>query len=363
MVIKQKVPLTSVKNYWLNNYSRELIQNNALKYFLENQLLSGAIITSESFHLALKNSPVYLSEIKERLEDNVLGDDLVTHLFIEDVRYVADQLKPIFDKTSGLDGWVSMPLSPFITDDRERCVNAIANIYNKICRPNIAIILPGIPAYRDVIEQTIALGLPLNLTHIYSHSQFNDIACSCLNGLKTRIVKGKSADVPLFITVQVDRLIQSLRRNDCIQNVMTCTKTISQHMFSGMEVFHQTKDWKQIQNAGGRPFQLIWSYQEVKTDFCLQTLLDQLSPPFAIQAIPANLMKQLLNREQDKVYESFEIPLELSTCQNHQFANLELIAEELQKREEVNERNNWLLMLETLARKSAQISQITKSTF
>lgn len=178
------------QSLWLDNITRKMLEDGSLRRYLEEFSVTGLTSNPTIFDEAIGNSGAYDEGIREKAGAGKSGEALFIKLALEDLRRAADLFRPIFDSTDGVDGWVSMEVSPLLAQDTAGSIAAAAQIHAQAHRPNLFVKIPGTPEGIPAIEESIFSGVPINVTLLFSREQYLAAAEAYLRGIERRIAAG-----------------------------------------------------------------------------------------------------------------------------------------------------------------------------
>src|ERR1700741_183403 len=160
------------QSLWLDNITRDLLNSGTLKHYIDELSVTGLTSNPTIFDHAIKNSPGYDSAIREKLARGKSGEALFFELALEDITRAADLFAPTFEKTNGVDGWVSLEVSPLLAYDTATTLAAAKELHARAGRPNLLIKIPGTKEGLPAIEEAIFAGVPINVTLLFSREQY-----------------------------------------------------------------------------------------------------------------------------------------------------------------------------------------------
>src|SRR5712664_3077099 len=193
------------QSLWLDNITRDLLNSGTLKRYIDELSVTGLTSNPTIFDHAIKNSPAYDDAIRDRLEQGKSGEGLFFELALEDIIRAADLFRPIFDKTNGVDGWVSLEVSPLLAYDAASTLAAAKDLRARAGRPNLFIKIPGTKEGLPAIEEAIFAGIPINVTLLFSREHYVSAAEAFLRGIERRIAAGLKPEVASVASVFVSR--------------------------------------------------------------------------------------------------------------------------------------------------------------
>ena len=174
------------QSLWLDNITRDILDNGTLRRYISEFSVTGLTSNPTIFDKAIGGSKLYDAGIRQKAQVGLSGEDLFVELALEDLRRAADLFRPEFDRTGGLDGWVSMEVSPLLANDTQATLKAARHIQTLAARPNLYVKIPGTPAGVPAIEEAIFAGVPVNVTLLFSKDQYLAVAEAYMRGLERR---------------------------------------------------------------------------------------------------------------------------------------------------------------------------------
>src|SRR5882724_9028927 len=193
------------QSLWLDNITRDLINTGTLNRYIDELSVTGLTSNPTIFDHAIKNSSSYDAAIRKKLDEGKSGEELFFDLALEDLNRAADLFKPLFDRTNGVDGWVSLEVSPLLAHDTAGTVAAAKALHQKAHHPNLFIKIPGTPEGLPAIEDAIFAGVPVNVTLLFSADHYVAAAEAYLRGIERRIAAGLNPEVGSVASVFVSR--------------------------------------------------------------------------------------------------------------------------------------------------------------
>src|SRR5229473_6893565 len=193
------------QSLWLDNITRDLLDSGTLKRYIEELSVTGLTSNPTIFDHAIKNSAAYDAPIRQKLLNGKSGENLFFELALEDITRAADMFRPIHDRTNGVDGWVSLEVSPLLAHDTASTIAAAKDLYARANRPNLFIKIPGTKEGLPAIEEAIFAGIPVNVTLLFSREQYVAAAEAFLRGIERRIAAGLNPNVSSVASVFISR--------------------------------------------------------------------------------------------------------------------------------------------------------------
>src|SRR5262252_3969169 len=189
------------QSLWLDNITRDLINSGTLRRYIDELSVTGLTSNPTIFDHAIKNSTSYDAAIREKLDQGKSGEELFFELALEDLTRAADLFRPTFDRTNGVDGWVSLEVSPLLAHDASSTLAAAKNLHARAGRPNLLIKIPGTKEGLPAIEEAIFAGVPINVTLLFSREHYVAAAEAFLRGVERRIAAGLNPNVDSVASV------------------------------------------------------------------------------------------------------------------------------------------------------------------
>src|SRR5258705_682554 len=193
------------QSLWLDNITRNMLRNGTLNRYIDELSVTGLTSTPTIFTQAIKSSTAYDAAIHQMLKEGKPGEALFFELALEDLTQAADLFRPIWDRTNGVDGWVSLEVSPLLAYDTASTIAAAKDLHARAGRPNLFIKIPGTPEGLPAIEEAIFVGVPINVTLLFSREQYVAAAEAFLRGIERRIAAGLKPQVRSVASVFISR--------------------------------------------------------------------------------------------------------------------------------------------------------------
>jgi len=246
------------QSIWLDNLSRGLLNTGALERYINDFSVTGITSNPTIFYHAIQHSRDYDEAIRRNWAPGRPVDSL-REIVIDDIRQAADLLRPIYDATGGLDGWVSLEVSPVLADDAAATVAAAKRLYAAAERPNVFIKIPGTPAGLRAIEESIFEGIPINVTLLFTRRQYVAAAEAYLYGIERRIAAGLNPQVASVASLFVSRWDVAVRDKAPEPLVNRLGVNVARQTYETYRSLLDTPRWQRILDAGARPQRLLWA--------------------------------------------------------------------------------------------------------
>ncbi len=279
------------QSLWLDNITRDLLQSGTLERYIDQLSVTGLTSNPTIFDHAIKNSAAYDAAIRQKVKDGQSGEELFFELALDDLTRAADLFRPIWDRTRGVDGWVSLEVSPLLAHDTASTLAAAKALHARAGRPNLLIKIPGTKEGLPAIEEAIFAGIPINVTLLFSREQYLAAADAFLRGVERRVAAGLDPDVgsvaSLFVsrwdTAVKDKVPEGLRNRLGI--------AIAMRTYKAYRTLLDSPRWQRILN-GGRPQRLLWASTGTKDPGASDILYVQsLAAPLTVNTMPEGTLK------------------------------------------------------------------------
>jgi len=282
------------QSLWLDNITRDLLNGGTLKRYIDELSVTGLTSNPTIFDHAIKNSSAYDASIRKKLNEGKSGEDLFFELALEDLTRAADLFRPIHERTNGVDGWVSLEVSPELAYDTAKTLAAAKALHARAGRPNLFIKIPGTKEGLPAIEEAIFAGVPINVTLLFSREQYVAAAEAFLRGIERRIDAGLKPEVGSVASVFVSRWDGAVvgKVPAALNNKLGIA--IAKRTYKAARDLLGSPRWQRIYNAGARPQRLLWASTGTKDPKASDVLyIKALAAPFTVNTMPEGTLKAL----------------------------------------------------------------------
>jgi transaldolase len=193
------------QSIWIDNITRDLLDDGTIASYIAELSVTGLTSNPSIFDKAVRGSSAYDDQVASLAAEGLTAEEIFFQLAIDDLRRAADLFAPVHAATAGVDGWVSLEVSPLLADDTTRTVDAAISLAAQAGRDNLFIKIPGTPAGLPAIEAAIAAGVPVNVTLLFSTEQYLAAADAYLRGLEQRLAEGKDLAVHSVASLFISR--------------------------------------------------------------------------------------------------------------------------------------------------------------
>jgi transaldolase len=282
------------QSLWLDNITRDLLNSGTLKRYVTELSVTGLTSNPTIFDHAIKNSSAYDAAIREKLSEGKTDEALFFELALEDITRAAAQFQPIHGQTEGVDGWVSLEVSPLLAHDTASTLTAAKDLHARAARPNLFIKIPGTKEGLPAIEEAIFAGIPVNVTLLFSREQYLAAAEAFLRGVERRIAAGLKPAVGSVASVFVSRWDSAVMDKvpDSLRDQLGIA--IAKRTYKAYRSLLDSPRWQRVFNAGARPQRLLWASTGTKDPKASDVLyIKALAAPLTVNTMPEGTLKAL----------------------------------------------------------------------
>jgi len=282
------------QSLWLDNITRNLLRTGVLRRYIDEFSITGLTSNPTIFDHAIKNSGDYDDAIKSKLAEGKSGEKLFFELALDDLTQAADLFQPIYDRTCGVDGWVSLEVSPLLAHDTKSTIAEAKELHAQARRPNVFIKIPGTPEGLPAIEEAIFAGVPINVTLLFSDEQYLAAANAFMRGIERRIEAGLKPDVASVTSIFISRWDVAVTGKVPQALNDRLGIAIAKRTYKAYLALLSSPRWMRAYNAGARPQRLLWASTGTKDPKASDVLyVNALAAPFTINTMPDGTLKAL----------------------------------------------------------------------
>jgi transaldolase len=282
------------QSIWLDNITRDLLDSGTLENYIEELSITGLTSNPTIFDYAIKNSNAYDKAIHEDLKKGKSGEALFFDLALADLTRAADLFRPIYDRTDGVDGWVSLEVSPLLAYDTTSTLAAARELHARAKRPNLLIKIPGTKEGLPAIEEAIFSGIPINVTLLFDRGHYAAAAEAFLRGIERRIDAGLPPNVGSVASVFISRWDAAVASKvpEALRNQLGIA--IAKRTYKACRTLLSSPRWQRVYNLGARPQRLLWASTGTKDPSASDILyIKALAAPFTVNTMPEGTLKAL----------------------------------------------------------------------
>jgi transaldolase len=347
------------QSLWLDNISREILVNGTMGRYVSEFSVTGLTSNPTIFEKAIGSGSFYDDSIRALRQQGRSGEDLFFDLALQDLRQAADLFRPVHDATGGVDGWVSLEVSPLLADDTAGTVQAAAKLHAAGGRPNLFIKIPGTPAGIPAIEESIFAGVPINVTLLFSRDQYLAAAEAYLRGIERRIAAGRDPKVRSVASLFVSRWDVAVKDKVAPPLHNRLGIAVAQRTYRAYRDLLGSARWQTLAKAGAYPQRLLWASTGTKDPDASDTLyLDALAAPDTINTIPEVTLKAFADH--GKV--AAPMPRDGGSAEavlgefERARVDVSALAQQLQRNGAISFSKSWSALLSKIAEKSALLA-------
>jgi transaldolase len=280
------------QSIWLDNITRDLLTSGTLKRYISELSLTGLTSNPTIFDQAISRSSAYDAAIRGK--KGTSAEKLFFDLAIEDLSQAADMFRPVWDRTRGVDGWVSLEVSPLLAYDSAGTTAAAKELHARAQRSNLFIKIPGTKEGLPAIEEAIFAGVPVNVTLLFSREHYLAAAEAFLRGIERRIDAGLRPDVGSVASVFISRWDAAVVGEvpDPLNNQLGVA--IAKRTYKACRTLLSSPRWQRAYNAGAHPQRLLWASTGTKDPKVSDILyIKALAAPLTVNTMPEGTLKAL----------------------------------------------------------------------
>ena len=282
------------QSIWLDNITRDLLDSGTLKRYIDELSVTGLTSNPTIFDHAIKNSTAYDAAIREKVSKGNSGEGLFFELALEDLTRAAALFRPVHDRTEGVDGWVSLEVSPLLAYDTSSTLAAAKDLHERAGQANLFIKIPGTKEGLPAIEQATFAGVPINVTLLFSREQYLAAAEAFLRGVERRIDAGLPPNVGSVASIFISRWDSAVMSKvpESLRDQLGIA--IAKGTYKAYRTFLDESRWQRALNAGARPQRLLWASTGTKDPKASDILyIKALAAPFTVNTMPEGTLKAL----------------------------------------------------------------------
>jgi transaldolase len=345
---------------WLDNITRDLLNGGTLKNYIDQFSVTGLTSNPTIFDHAIKKSAAYDNALREELTKGMTGENLFFDLALDDLTRAADLFRPVYDRTNGVDGWVSLEVSPLLAYDTSGTIMAARELFEKAGRPNLFIKIPGTKEGLPAIEESIFAGIPINVTLLFSREQYVAAASAYQRGIERRITAGLNPQVGSVASMFISRWDAAVadKVSDALKNRLGIA--ISGRIYKAYLDLLGSRRSQRLLNAGARDQRLLWASTGTKDPKASDTLYIQaLATPFTVNTMPEATLKAFADHGELGPI----MPADGGDCEKvlGQFAkagiDVDSLADQLQKEGAKSFVKSWNELMTVIASKSKALKE------
>ncbi len=347
------------QSLWIDNITRDMLIDGTLARYIAEYSITGLTSNPTIFEKAIGGGTAYDAQIGELARSGRSGEDMFFALAMQDLARAADLFRPVHEATGGVDGWVSLEVSPLLVDDTRGTIAVAAQLHDQAGRPNVFIKIPGTPAGVDAIEASIFAGVPINVTLLFSREQYLAVAEAYMRGIERRIAKGLDPKVESVASIFVSRWDPAVKDKVGPDAQNKLGIAIAQRAYKSYRELLGSARMQKLVAAGAHPQRLLWASTGTKDPAAPDTLyVEALAAPDTIDTIPDKTLQAFA----DHGRVGAPMSVDGGDCEaviadiEHQGVDVAEVAARLQKEGGEAFAKSWSALLSGLRDKTAQLA-------
>ncbi len=348
------------QSLWLDNITRDLLDSGTLKRYIDELSVTGLTSNPTIFDHAIKNSATYDPAIRQKLGEGKSGEGLFFELAIEDLTRAAQLFRPIHEQTKGVDGWVSLEVSPLLAYNTSNTLAAAKDLHARAGQPNLFIKIPGTKEGLPAIEEAIFAGVSINVTLLFSREHYLAAAEAYLRGIERRVAAGLPSNVGSVASVFISRWDVAVANKVPAELLDRLGIAIAKRTYKAYREFLASPRVQAIVKAGVKPQRLLWASTGTKDPKASDVLyIKSLAAPDTVNTMPEGTLKALA----DHGNIGGVLPADGGDCEQvlAQFAkagvDIDALGAQLQEEGAKSFDDSWKELLGVIASKSAAIAK------
>jgi transaldolase len=280
------------QSLWIDNVTRELVNSRTLQRYIDNLSVTGLTSNPTIFDQAIKNSRDYDDDIARKAPSAKSSEDLFFDLALADLAQAAEMFRPVHARTDGVDGWVSLEVSPLLAHDTERTLASARSLHQRSGQPNLLIKIPGTKEGLPAVEAAVIAGIPVNVTLLFSSEQYTAAAEAYLRGVERRIEAGLNPAVASVASVFVSRWDVAVAGKVPSELTNRLGIAVAQRTYRAYRELLASARFQRVANSGARAQRLLWASTGTKDPKAPDILyVKALAAPFTVDTMPEATLK------------------------------------------------------------------------
>jgi len=346
------------QSLWLDNITREMLDDGTLERYIDELRITGLTSNPTIFENAIRRTRAYDAAIREKRNQGKTAEQLFFDLAIDDLSRAADLFRPVHERTNGVDGWVSLEVSPLLAYDTASTLAEAKQLHARAGRHNLFIKIPGTREGVPAIEQAIFAGVPINVTLLFSREHYLAAAGAFLRGIERRIEAGLDPEVGSVASLFVSRWDAAVAAKvpPSLRNRLGIA--MAKRVFRASRSLLTSPRWERIYNLGGRPQRLLFASTGTKDPEASDVLyIEGLAAPFTVNTMPEATLLALAEQSEPPPL----LTVDGGNCETvlAEFVragiDLDALAERLQQEGAASFAKSWNELLAVIEAKSAAL--------
>lgn len=269
------------QSYWIDNLNRSMIRSGELQKRVSEEGLRGMTSNPAIFNKAISKSDDYDDQIRELAGKGLTTEQIYEGLAVKDVQDACDIFKPVYEESQGLDGYVSLEVSPYLARHTEETMKEARHLFQLVDRPNLLIKIPGTKEGLPAVEQMLYEGININITLLFSITRYKEVARTYIKALKRRDAEGKDlskiASVASFFVSRIDVLVDQLLKHRLLPDTKQDLKVLPGQLlgkiavsnakmaYHGFKKIFGSEEWQRLEDKGAKVQRPLWASTSNKT--------------------------------------------------------------------------------------------------
>ena len=274
------------QSLWVDNITRDMLDDGTLARYIDELTVTGLTSNPTIFDKAIGGGSAYDDQVAELTEQEIEGEALFFELALTDLRRAAELFRPVHERTDGVDGRVSLEVSPLLADDDAATIKQAAELYAR-AEENFFIKIPGTIAGQTAIEETIFAGIPVNVTLLFSTEHYLGAAEAYMRGIERRIEAGLNPDVASVASLFISRWDAAVADDAPDELVNKLGIAVGKKTYAAYREVLESDRMLRLQNDGARAQRLLWASTGTKDPDASDVLyIEGLASPFTVNTMP-----------------------------------------------------------------------------
>lgn len=353
------------QSLWLDNITRGILDDGTLAHYIQDLAITGLTSNPTIFHKAIDQSSLYDEAIALKAAAGQSGEELFFDLAIEDLQRAADLFRPVYEATQGVDGWVSLEVSPLLAADAPATIKAAVALHRLAARANLYVKIPGTQAGLAAIEESIFRGVPINVTLLFSTDQYVDAACAYMRGVERRLNADLDPVVSSVASLFVSRWDVAVNGQVGVDLQNGLGIAMAKTAYEAYRELLASPRWRILADAGARQQRLLWASTGTKDPKASDTLyIRALAAPDTINTIPEHTLLAFADHGHvDGVLSDDSGDAEQTLARFEQAGvSLSELADRLQTEGTQSFDKSWKALLASISSKSKVLQKTKKSS-
>jgi transaldolase len=346
------------QSLWIDNITRDMLDEGTIQHYIDELSVTGLTSNPTIFDNAIGAGEDYDGQVAELRAKGLEAEQLFFELALTDLRRAAKLFEPINERTDGVDGWVSLEVSPLLADDADKTIAQVSELHSRAdC--NIFIKIPGTDAGGHAIEESIFAGTPVNVTLLFSTEQYLGAAEAYMRGLERRIEAGLSPEVPSVASLFVSRWDKAVidRAPDELRDRLGIA--VGKRTYRAYRELLDSERWQRLANEGARPQRLLWASTGTKDPDASDVLyVEALAAPFTVNTMPDKTLLAFADHGQvrDPLPADGGDSEQVLSDFNAAGIDTDALATQLQEEGKKSFDDSWKALLDTIASKGEKLA-------